>query len=304
VDQRVGGGEQRRHLGREAEQEHLRDVPEAHREPAPQRLVAPAHHDDPRDVERQRGRDRAFDVADAPAAAGDDDDLPVGRQPRRPAALLARGRRREARVVHAPRRDDARARAGDRAHLLRRLGMRDQVDVHTGMRPVAQGGEVRDRGDDRHVEAAAQPQPAEHLGRAGIGRDDHVRSVLGDQPHQPAPGQQLAEAADDAAHGCHVRDERVLGVVDPIPEVGLEVRAAEHESLDERPARAQRVLDRRDDVGPARLQILDQEARGQIVPLADRRAHDEHARGRGSGCGGHGHRGRLIRDRRMFRRRG
>jgi len=118
VDQRVRAGEERRHLGREAEERHALDRAEANRQPAPQRLVASAHHDDMRSVECERRRDRALDVADAPAAARDDDDLALGREADRLPPLLPRRRCREARIVHAARRHDPRARPGDGAHLL------------------------------------------------------------------------------------------------------------------------------------------------------------------------------------------
>ena len=116
--------------------------------------------------------------------------------------------------------------------------------------------------------------------------------MLGDESLQPAARERLAQPAHAAPHRRDVRDERVLGVEQEVAEVGVERGSAEHEPLDERAGGSQAVLDRRDDVGAARAQALDEEARRQVVPFADRGAHDEHARS-GRAVGG-GHRAGLI----------
>jgi hypothetical protein len=56
--------------------------------------------------------------------------------------------------------------------------MDDQVRVHAAVRPVVQRREVGDRRHGRDVEVAGHAHPAEDLGRAGIGRHDHVGLLL------------------------------------------------------------------------------------------------------------------------------
>jgi hypothetical protein len=108
---------------------------------------------------------------------------------------------------------DVGARAGDRLDLGARLGVDDQVQVDRRMRPPAQRGQVGDRRRARHAQASEPPEPAQHLGAAGVGRDDDVRALAGDQPQQSPAAEARGQRAGQPAGGREPADEPVLHVV-------------------------------------------------------------------------------------------
>jgi hypothetical protein len=140
--------------------------------------------------------------------------------------------------------DDVGVLPGDAPDLGAGLLVDDQVPVDARVGPVAQGGEVGDRGYDRHVEPALRAQPAEQLGAPGIGRDDDVRRDLGDQLAQARDGEPLAEEAGQRDRRGEDGDQPVLQVERPrgLLEHGLGAGA---DGGPDHPARvAQRVRDK------------------------------------------------------------
>ena len=118
--------------------------------------------------------DGALEVADAPAAAGDDDDVAARRAGR---ARRARRRARAARGT-PPRSAAARpARCRARRSARRRATdcvVHHEVGVDAALRPEEEPRHVGDRRDRRHVDLAAAAQVAEHDGDRRVGRDDDV----------------------------------------------------------------------------------------------------------------------------------
>ena len=102
VHDRVGGRQQLAHLLGEAEHAHARLAREQGGQPCPQRFVSGRQADDRRPRQPQAGPGGALEIADAPAAAGDDDDRPLERQPERASRLHLGARREERRGDQRP----------------------------------------------------------------------------------------------------------------------------------------------------------------------------------------------------------
>ena len=185
VDDRVGGRQQLAHLLGEAENANARLAREQEGQPCPQRLVSGRQADDHRPRQPQAGPGRALEIADAPAATGDDDDRPLERQPER-ASRLHPGARREERGRDQRPHPTRAPRSGDPLDRRQARLVHDEVEVDARMRPELHSGKIGRRRTGRHRQTAAPPQIAEHARRSRIGRDDDVWPIPLDQPQQRA----------------------------------------------------------------------------------------------------------------------
>ena len=125
VDEHVGGGEVGAHRVGEALDAHERVARERALQPRPQAGVGPAQADDGR-AEAAAGARGALDVAEAPAPARDQHELPRRGQAERRAGRGAGGRVLELRPRQAADVPDVGARAGDLEDLGARLGVDDR----------------------------------------------------------------------------------------------------------------------------------------------------------------------------------
>jgi hypothetical protein len=152
--------------------------------------------------------------------------------------------------------------------------------------PQAQRSQVGDRRDDRNVDLAGLPHPAEHLARARIGRDDHVGSGLVHQPLNRSPGQKRDQPGDGAADRAHAEDQAVLEIEQPLQPARAKRRFLIAEPLQHTAGLGEGVTYLHARVGPCSEQAVTKYARRQVVALADPRRQDERS-GRGL-QGGHG----------------
>ena len=157
----VRGGEQLGHLVGEADRTHARLAAIERLHACAELVVATAHHHHGRARQRERLIHRAVDVSHAPAAPGHHHHRPLSGEPERAPGFVAGGRVQERGVVEPAHGHRLGVMPRHLAHLVHRLGVRDQVKVYSRMRPETQRGEVGDGGHGWHFQAAAQPQPAE-----------------------------------------------------------------------------------------------------------------------------------------------
>ena len=223
---------------------------------------------------------RALDVADAPAAAGDEHDLGARLQPQGAPRVGRRARLEELRRREAVDAMHLGVLARDPAHLLDRLGVRDEVEVGARRRPVAQPGEVGDDGADRHVQPPGLAQPPEHLGRVRVRRDDDVRPVRGDQ------AQQARDAPKRTSSHCVKRRVIAKPAKTQKPTSHSQrkrkktTRAAlSRDGRDGAAHRGQAVLRLDHDVGPLGPELVGQPAGRGVVSLTDAGGEDQDAGG-------------------------
>ena len=168
---------------------------------------------------------------------------------------------------------DVGARAGDRRDLGARLRVDDQVQVDARVRPPVQRGQVGDGRGAGDGEPAGSPQPPERLGGAGIGRDDRVRRLAGDQRPQPAAAQRRDQPLEQAPRARPAGDQPVLGVEQPRGVVQHPLQAALRHGLDAHPAGGHRVGHRR--LRAPLPQGRGEQFRRQVVAGADVGREDE-----------------------------
>ena len=280
MDERIGRGEPVRHLVRERLGPHTLVAREVLLERLPELLVVAAQADDLVDsLHGEHLAHRALDVADAPAAAGDEHDLGAGLQlegaPRvGRRARLEELRRREA--VHAM---HLGVLARDPAHLVDRLRVRHEVQVGARRRPVAQPGQVGDDGADRHVQAPGLAQPPEHLRRVRVRRDDHVRPVGGDQAQQAPTAEPHEQPLREAAGHREAREDPEADVPQPEEAEEDDTRRVVRDGRDGAPHRRQAVLRLDHDVGPLGPELVGQPAGRGVVSLTDAGGEDQDAGG-------------------------
>ena len=139
-----------------------------------------------------------------------------------------------------------------------------------------QPGEVGDRRVAGDVEPALAAQLAEHRGHAGIGRDDQVRVVRADQPHQPAAPERRQQPLGEPARRREVHEQPVLEVEQPRHPAEHERRVLAQHLGQDRPHRGQAVDDRDLGVGVLVVELAGDRAGRQIVALADVGRDDQH----------------------------
>ena len=121
-------------------------------------------------------------------------------------------------------------------------------------------------------------QAPERLAHAGVGGDDDVGPLGGDQGQQPPAAQRLEQPTAQAPCGRHLRVQPVQGVEEQLAGPRLHPRPAEHGAID-RPAHGEQpVLDAHVGTGALVAQSVGDDAGRKVVALADRRREDEHAR--------------------------
>ena len=276
VHEHVRGGEQVRHLIGEAEHAHPLVARKAAAQPLALDVVAPGQADDGRVGDRRQLRDGALEVADAPAAAGDDDHAPVGGQSQRGARSAALARLQE--LGGDQRAHDLRAAApGDPLDVVHGLLVHHEVRVDTALRPEEEPGHVGDRRHRRHIEQAPAAQVAEDDGDRRIGRHDDVRVAGEDR----APQRRRAEPAEhllgDQAHRREVLEHPVVGRVGARRDAQLRAVPVGDNRAQALTHRREAVDDRDLDRLAAALELLAQGARCRGVPLPDIGGEDQHA---------------------------
>ena len=202
----------------------------------------------------------------------------AGRSRRRRASSRSTGTRKSGEL--RPRTATTSVLAGDPAHLLGRLGMRDQVEVDARVRPVAKRRQVGDRRHGGHPQASSPAQAAEHVGDARIGGHHHVGPLGLDQAHQSARADQIDKPAGYPAPGPEHRDEPELEVEEAVAPLGVERRALDDDLRQQAAHGLEAVRD--SNLGARRLgpQLVREHPRRQVVALADRGREDQHPRRR------------------------
>ena len=195
----------------------------------------------------------ARDVADAPAAAGDDHHAPLLGQARARAAPATgqRGSRNSAEI--SGRTSCTLPAPGDALDRRHRLAVHHQVHVDARLRPEEQARQVGDRRDRRAAHLAGAAQPREHDRHGRVGRDDDVGFVLGDRARQRARAEQAQQPPREHADRQHVLEQPVDDRVGPRDEAQLHAVAV----LDDRAAAA---AHRREPVDHGDLGVLRRES--------------------------------------------
>ncbi len=276
VDEHVGRGQQLGHFVGEAEYVDPVLVREGCAELRVELLVAPSQADD---AAHLGGPDelahRARDVADAPAAAGDDDHPAVLGQPELAPRVGRAARLQE--LSGDQRLDEAHAAlARDPLDRRHRLAVHDEVHVDARLRPEEEAGQVGDRRDGRGFDFAAPAQARQHDRDGRVGRDDHIRVVLGDRPCERPRAEQAQQPACHETHRQDVLEHPVDDRVGPREELQLHAIAVLDDGLQHAPHRPQAVDHRHLGRLGRGLDLLGQRACGGCMALADVRREDQH----------------------------
>lgn len=277
----IGRAQQVAHAAGVAEHAEALLPREASREARTQLLVASADAHHVRAIERDGGADSALEVADAPSAAGDDDQrsllgqLEFGTQTRAIDALEKLRSDQWSDDASATRTGDPLDRA--QAHLVT-----NEVQVDAAVRPDLPVGEVGDRRANRHLETSPAPHLAERGGQRGMGRNHDLRALLGNERRKASATEQVEQPRAERTGPRHVHEQRVEDRERPrcVPQLHA-VALADDERCDP-PEAAQTVAVY--EVRPApRLRLGDQGTCAREVTLADiRRQHQRRtALGRG-----------------------
>jgi hypothetical protein len=274
VDEHVGGGDQVAHAVGETEHAHPRVRAVALLEPLTHLLVSPGNADHSGGPHVESAADCPLEIADAPAAAGDQHHV-AGLGQREQAAGVGRragleegGRHQRA---HLPRPTGS----GELLDPPRRAVVHDQVKVDARMGPELEAREVEDRGADRGTEAAAAAQPPEDRVDPGVGRDHDVRGVGLDQPEQSAAADTVEERVCAAANRAEAHQQGVDDPEQPRHPPELEPRPVADHALEQRSQRGQPVRDR--DLDPRALlaQAGRQRPSGRVVAFPEVGGQDE-----------------------------
>ena len=189
VHENVGGCEHLTHLIGETEHGDPRIATEGALQPLLDRGIAACKTEHGHAGELQRGDGRPLEISDRPTSARYDDKTSGHRQPER----LSRGGGgpRDSKASRHERGDDLHAPGPCHPLDARHQALvHDEMDVDTPVGPHLDTREVRNRGAYRNTDPAAQSEAAEDRGRCREGRDDHVGSVLTDDPqHRSRPHQ-------------------------------------------------------------------------------------------------------------------
>ena len=274
VDEHVSRGQEVAHRVGEAEHLHARFPGEPGLEPHASRRIASGEADHGR-VELERRRHGSREVADAPAATGDDDDRPFVRQAERA------GPRRTPAACGTPEPPaatrDVRCRARRRARRPDEALVHDEVQVDALVGPELEAREVGDRRAGGNEHLAAQAQRAEDQRRGRPGRDDDVgRAPADESQHRARADQRERRPREPPQHAAAAqapeeqREQPGRGV--QLPAVGV---------VQDPPQRC-RELGQHVSDGHLRArvpphEILGEDARSRQVPLADRRREHEDA---------------------------
>ena len=237
-------------------------------------LVQAADADDVRALQLERRAHGAFELADAPAASGDDDQRALLGQPQRAASVGLRHRLEE--LLLDERAHDACA-SGSRNALDRTHAglVHDQVQIHPRVRPQRVHAEVADRGHGRDLQYPAAAQIADDARRGGMGRDDHVGVHAADEAEERLRAEQGQPRSRDRASGREAGEEETLEPIRPRQAAKLDaVDVAAHERDDAADV-LECVVD--DDLGRFRPQLGLERAGDGAVALALLGREDEHA---------------------------
>ena len=276
VDDRVGRREQRAHRICEAEDDDTRLVGEALLEAAARVLVPPADADDRHAGEAKGRGDGAVEVADAPAAAGDENHRPLRRKtevsPRDRSVVRGAESRHDERVDRpgAPG-------AGDALDALTAALVHDEVEIDAAVCPERVDAEVGYRRDDRYSDLPEAPQAPEHRGQGGKRRDDDVGLVHGDERKQAARSQESEPEAAQGAERCDAGEEEVRESVEPRREPKLRPVAVAQEAGEEGAESTEAIRDRHVSVLALGLDFDGERAGGRDMTFADIGGKDQDA---------------------------
>ena len=274
VHNRVGGREQLAHLGGEAENANPRRVCERQGQPPPQALVSRRQADDRRRRQPQARPDRAFEVADAPAAAGDDDERPIERQAQPATRPLRRAGREEGGRDQRPHPTCA-ARAGHPLDRRQARLVHHQMKVDPRVGPELEPGEIGRRRTGRHPQAAAAPQRAEHAGCRRKGGDDDVRPAAIDESEQRACTEERQPGPPEPAQDTKASKEAVEKAEDPGGEAKLAAVGIEQDVTEKAAEPHERVADQNLDVRSLADKLGREHPRGGHMALPDLGGQDD-----------------------------
>ncbi len=274
MNERVGGREQFVHPIAKAADPNPRLAGERLGEPPPERLVPPGETDNHRRRQLQARPRRSREVADPPAAAGDDDHPFVEGQGQFAPRLFARAGLEECGRDERPDAPDA----PNPGHPLdgRDAGsVHHQVEVDPAVSPELESGKIGGGGTRRHRQASLASEIAEHARCRRIGRDDDVRPVALDQPQQRACAEQRKARPPQTAKRGNASEEAIEKAEDPGRETELEAVGVEQDEAKQAAESNERVADQDLDVSSLADELGSECPRRGGVTLPDHGGEDD-----------------------------
>ena len=274
MDDCVGRGHQLVHVVRETEDARARLAGEVSFEPVADLLVQAADADDVRTLQLERGAHCALELADAPAAAGDEDERPLFGEAE-PAARVRLLHGLEELLLHEGAHDARASRPGDALHPADAGIMHDEVEIHPWVRPERVDAEVAHRRQDGDLQRPAAAEVPEDAGGGGVRRHDHVRFDPVNQAQQRLRAEERQSGTGDRAAGREAREEEAFEPVRPGETAKLDAVDVPAHERDHPADVLERVLD--DDLRRLGLQLGFERAGDCAVSLALFRGEDEDA---------------------------
>ena len=274
VDDRVGRRHQLVHVVGEAEDARARLAGEVLFQAHADLLVEAADADDIRALELERRAHGAFELADAPAASGDDDQRAFLGQAQRAASVGLRHRLEEL-LLDEGAHDACASRSRNALDRTHAGLVHDQVEIHPRVRPQRVHAEVADRCHGRDLQDPAAAQVADDARRGGMGRDDHVGVHAADEAEERLRAEQGQARSRDRASGREAGEEEALEPVRPGQAAELDAVDVPAHERDDASDVLERVVD--DDLGRFSPQLGLQRAGDGAVALALLGREDEHA---------------------------
>ena len=166
----------------------------------------------------------------------------------------------------------------DAPYLRDRLGVRDEMCVHPGARPVVERGEVGDRGADRDLQTSRTPQAPEHLRHVRVGGDDHVGADRVDQTQQSRCALLCQQRLGGPSRGSPAGEQPEPDVPDEEEPEEEDLGRIGTQGLDQTAHGRKRVLGDDLRLGPFEAELRSQRLRRQVVPCSDARGEDQDSR--------------------------